>query len=62
MDAFFSIISALFPIFGYLFGSSFNAISVSLAAARGAGHPMSLLLLLPTYAGQHLAGRPLVSC
>ena len=59
MDAFFSIISAIIPIFGYLFGSSFNAISVSLAAARGAGHPMSLLLLLPTYAGQHLAGRTL---
>ena len=46
----------LLPILGYLFGSSFNAISVSMAAARGGAHPLSLLLLLPTYAGQFTAG------
>ena len=44
------------PACGYLFGSSFNAVSVSMASARGAGHPLSLLMMLPSYAGQFLAG------
>lgn len=47
----------LLPILGYLIGSSLNAVSLSMAAERGAGHPMSLLLLVPTYAGHLFAGK-----
>ena len=50
---------ALVPVFAYLVGSSFNSISISMAAERGAGHPLSLLMLIPTYTGHFFAGKVL---